>query len=276
MRARPARCAGTASDGRARRRSCSCMGRRSRRTSGAPSPPLSRKRTRCSSGTCLATACRKSRSDRTSRSPRRVECSSSCWSTGDWTSRTWSPTTSVGRSRCAPRCCTAPGIDDSCSSIRSPSGRGVGHSSGLLATARAFDELPAALHAALVRAHTAQASSPGLADRVLDQLLEPWLGQDGQPAYYRQIAQAEERHTDEIQDRYGSIAIPVLVCWGTDDAWLPWSMGQELTAAIPNARFERIDGAGHLVQEDAPAELTALIVEFLQAPDEDADPPART
>jgi pimeloyl-ACP methyl ester carboxylesterase len=138
--------------------------------------------------------------------------------------------------------------------------------------ASVFEQLPARLHAALVRAYVTEASSPGLADSVLDRLVEPWLGADGQPAYYRQIAQADERYTDEIQDRYGSIAIPVLVCWGTDDAWLPWTLGQQLSAAIPNARFERIDGAGHLVQEDAPAALTDLIVGFLGEPDEGADP----
>jgi pimeloyl-ACP methyl ester carboxylesterase len=137
--------------------------------------------------------------------------------------------------------------------------------------AAVFEQLPAPLHAALVRAYVAEASSPGLADGVLDRLVGPWLGADGQAAYYRQIAQADERYTDQIQDRYGSIAIPVLVCWGTDDAWLPWTQGQELSAAIPNARFERIDGAGHLVQEDAPAALTALIVRFLEEADESTD-----
>lgn len=134
-----------------------------------------------------------------------------------------------------------------------------------------FEQLPSRLHAALVRAYIAEASSPGLADSVLNRLVEPWLGPDGQPAYYRQIAQADERYTDEIQDRYGSIAIPVLVCWGTDDTWLPWSLGAKLAAAIPNARFERIDGAGHLVQEDAPAALTELIVRFLEETNVTAD-----
>lgn len=137
--------------------------------------------------------------------------------------------------------------------------------------AAVFEQLPAPLHAALVRAYVAEASSPGLADNVLDRLVEPWLGADGQPAYYRQIAQADERYTDEIQDRYGSIAIPVLICWGSDDAWLPWTQGQELAATIPSARFERIDGAGHLVQEDAPAALTALIVRFLEESDRNTD-----
>jgi pimeloyl-ACP methyl ester carboxylesterase len=136
--------------------------------------------------------------------------------------------------------------------------------------AAVFEQLPAPLHRALVRAYIAEASSPGLPDSVLDRLLAPWLGVDGQPAYYRQIAQLDERDTDEIQDRYESITIPVLVCWGTDDTWLPWTLGQELAAAIPNARFELIDGAGHLVQEDAPSALIELIAAFLRETEVDA------
>jgi pimeloyl-ACP methyl ester carboxylesterase len=140
-----------------------------------------------------------------------------------------------------------------------------------------FERLPAPLHRALVRAYVAEASSPGLPDSVLDRLVEPWLGVDGQPAYYRQIAQLDERDTDEIQDRYGSIAVPVLVVWGRDDLWLPWTLGQQLAATIPHARFELVDGAGHLVQEDATAALIDHIERFLdepppREPDRDTEP----
>jgi pimeloyl-ACP methyl ester carboxylesterase len=137
-----------------------------------------------------------------------------------------------------------------------------------------FEQLPAELHRALVREYVAGSSSSGLSEAILDRLVEPWLGADGQPAFYRQIAQADQRYTDEIQDRYGSIDIPVLICWGTDDTWTPWTRGSELAAAIPNARFQRIDGAGHLVQEDAHHELSSLIGGFLAEPDL-ADPGAR-
>ena len=37
-----------------------------------------------------------------------------------------------------------------------------------------------------------------------------------------------------------------------------------MAAAIPNARFQLIDGAGHLVQEDAYDELSSLIIGFLE------------
>ncbi|MFI0355179.1 alpha/beta fold hydrolase [Actinomadura sp. 9N407] len=130
-------------------------------------------------------------------------------------------------------------------------------------SAEVFGRLPSNLHRALVREYITTTGGPGLHPATLDALVEPWLGTDGQPAFYRQIAQADQRYTDEVQGRYGEIDLPVLVCWGTGDAWIPVAKGHELAAAIPGARLRLIDGAGHLVQEDAPAELTAALLGFL-------------
>ncbi|MEU5821507.1 alpha/beta hydrolase [Streptomyces sp. NPDC047803] len=129
--------------------------------------------------------------------------------------------------------------------------------------AEVFEQLPAALHRALVREYVSSASGPGLHPDVLDRLVQPWLGVLGQAAFYRQIAQADQRYTDEIQDRYDEIAVPTLVCWGQDDTWIPVEKGRELADRIPGARFEPLNGAGHLVQEDAPAALTAALIAFL-------------
>ncbi|MEW2354387.1 alpha/beta fold hydrolase [Spirillospora sp. NPDC029432] len=134
-------------------------------------------------------------------------------------------------------------------------------------SAEVFEQLPENLHRALVREYITTTGGPGLHPATLDALVEPWLGEDGRPAFYRQIAQADQRYTDEVQGRYGEIAIPVLVCWGTADAWIPVAKGHELAAAIPGARLHLIEGAGHLVQEDAPAELTAALMGFLDGPD---------
>jgi pimeloyl-ACP methyl ester carboxylesterase len=132
--------------------------------------------------------------------------------------------------------------------------------------AEVFEQLPPALHQALVREYVSSASSPGLHPAVLDRLVQPWLGDPGQAAFYRQIAQADQRHTDEIQDRYAGIGIPTLICWGQDDTWIPPAKGRELAALIPDALWEPIAHAGHLVQEDASAELTAVLIAFLQRP----------
>ncbi|KMS73068.1 alpha/beta hydrolase [Streptomyces viridochromogenes] len=130
--------------------------------------------------------------------------------------------------------------------------------------AEVFEQLPPPLHRALVREYVTSASSPGLHPAVLDRLVEPWLGDPGQAAFYRQIAQADQRYTDEVQGRYAEIAVPTLICWGRNDTWIPAEKGAELAALIPGARLEPIADAGHLVQEDAPAELTAVLLDFLQ------------
>lgn len=126
-----------------------------------------------------------------------------------------------------------------------------------------FTQLPAALHAALVRAYVASASARGLHPATHEALVAPWLGEPGQAAFYRQIAQADQRHTDEIEPRYRAIDLPVLVCWGEEDTWLPVDRAYELVERIPGARLRLLPGAGHLVQEDAPAELTGVLLRFL-------------
>lgn len=127
-----------------------------------------------------------------------------------------------------------------------------------------FEQLPAPLHRALVREYIVSASSPGLHPMTLDKLAEPWVnnGLDGQKAFYRQIAQASQRYTDEVQIMYGQVDIPVVVCWGLNDEWIPVAIAHELVSLIPGAKLVLIEGAGHLVQEDAPAQLMAALMDF--------------
>ncbi|GAA2651050.1 hypothetical protein GCM10009864_13830 [Streptomyces lunalinharesii] len=58
----------------------------------------------------------------------------------------------------------------------------------------------------------APSGHPGLRPDVLDRLVAPWCTERGQPAFYRQIAQNDQRFTDEVAGRYGESAMPVLIC----------------------------------------------------------------
>lgn len=129
--------------------------------------------------------------------------------------------------------------------------------------AEVFTDLPDNLHRALVGEYISSVSSRGLHPEVLERLMRPWIGKDGQPAFYRQIAQADQRYTDEFHERLGGIDIPVLVCWGVDDSWIPVAKADELASLIPGARVRLIEDAGHLVQEEAPAELAGVLLDFL-------------
>ncbi|MFJ6747426.1 MULTISPECIES: alpha/beta fold hydrolase [unclassified Streptomyces] len=125
-----------------------------------------------------------------------------------------------------------------------------------------FAQLQPHLHRALVREFITNGSRQGLSAEVLDRLVAPWTTEEGQAAFYRQIEQNDQRFTDDIQGRYGEIAVPTLVCWGTHDSWIPAAKGRELAAAIPGAELRLIEDAGHLVQEDAPELLTAELERF--------------
>lgn len=125
-----------------------------------------------------------------------------------------------------------------------------------------FSALPPNLHEALLREYIKGASAVGLPPEVLDSVVAPWLGA-GQSAFYRQIAQADERFTDEIETRYGEIDVPTLIVWGSDDTWIPVDRAHRLASMIPNSTVEIVDGAGHLIQEDRPVELVGIIRRWL-------------
>ncbi|MGF1609818.1 MAG: alpha/beta fold hydrolase [Kiloniellales bacterium] len=131
----------------------------------------------------------------------------------------------------------------------------------------AFDGLPGYIHAAVVPAYIRDAVRRRMTDAELASYVAPWLGEAGQPAFYRQIAQMDQAYTDEVEGRYGEIVTPTLILWGEDDQWIPIERGRQLHATIPGSRFVAVPDAGHLVQEDAPESIVAALLPFLAAPE---------
>lgn len=128
--------------------------------------------------------------------------------------------------------------------------------------AEVFAQLPDQVHRGVVEAYIATASHRGLRADDLSMLVSPWTGPEGRPAFYRQIAQADEAYTDEIESSYSSLEEPVHIIWGADDAWIPLERAHRLRATIPHASLTVIEGAGHLIQLDAPAELAAELTRW--------------
>lgn len=118
-----------------------------------------------------------------------------------------------------------------------------------------LDHLPAYIHRAIVHAYIQGASHRGLHPTDLDSLIRPWTGDDGQPAFYRQIADYDERFLEENEQRLGGIDVPVRIVWGSQDAWIPTDIAERLQQLIPGAHLSVIGNAGHLVHYDAPAAL---------------------
>jgi pimeloyl-ACP methyl ester carboxylesterase len=128
-----------------------------------------------------------------------------------------------------------------------------------------FAALPAAMHEGALRAYLQGASHAGLTESQLDALVAPWLGPAGQTALYRQMAEADEAYTDEIEPLYPSIAVPTLVVWGREDRWLPVEHAERLASAIPGAQLTLVDEAGHLIQLDQPITLATRLQSWLAA-----------
>jgi pimeloyl-ACP methyl ester carboxylesterase len=59
------------------------------------------------------------------------------------------------------------------------------------------------------------------------------------------------------------ISVPTLVLHGTEDLIIPIDRAREYASRIPGARFVAIEGSGHMVPMEAPAETAAAIRDFL-------------
>jgi pimeloyl-ACP methyl ester carboxylesterase len=128
--------------------------------------------------------------------------------------------------------------------------------------AQVFAELPHDIHRAIVTTYVRGATYHPMDQQTLRGIVQPWLGPTGQPAFYRQIAQADQRFTDEIEPLYAAIARPTLILWGREDGWIPVQRARQLQRQIPEAELHVVPHAGHLVQEDAPAQLVSSILRF--------------
>jgi pimeloyl-ACP methyl ester carboxylesterase len=127
----------------------------------------------------------------------------------------------------------------------------------------AFAQLPAYIHAAILPAYIAGSAHRPLSDKAMELYVEPWRGAVGQAAFYRQIAQMDQRYTDEIEGRFEEIDCPTQILWGEEDAWIPVDRGRELVTRIPGASLRVVANAGHLMQEDAPEAIVAALLELL-------------
>lgn len=123
----------------------------------------------------------------------------------------------------------------------------------------AFAGMPDYAHAALLNAYVQTAVPRPLRTDDLAIHTAPWRGEIGQPAFYRQIAQMDQAHTDAIEARLGEVRCPVTLLWGVEDEWIPLQTGRRVAELLKPQTFIDIPGAGHLVQEDAPEAILAAM-----------------
>lgn len=122
-----------------------------------------------------------------------------------------------------------------------------------------FRLLPDYAHEALVASHMRHAAYVGLRPEVLDAFLTPWRGAAGQAAFYRQYSQIRQADTAAYESLLAGMTLPVRLIWGREDRILPPQYADWLHAHIPHAELHWVEGAGHLLQEDAPGQLMSYL-----------------
>ena len=85
------------------------------------------------------------------------------------------------------------------------------------------------------------------------------------PAAYR--IGAEAVWLADQRDRAHDVRVPTLVLCGTEDKITPPPLSRELTQIIPGARYEPIEGAGHIGNLERPEEFNTLVNAFIRGVD---------
>jgi pimeloyl-ACP methyl ester carboxylesterase len=70
-------------------------------------------------------------------------------------------------------------------------------------------------------------------------------------------------HNPKLARRLRRIDVPTLVLWGAKDRVVSLDYGRHFAEAIPNARFEIIDDAGHYPQAERTDRFVASVEEFI-------------
>lgn len=123
----------------------------------------------------------------------------------------------------------------------------------------AFAGMPAYIHKAIVEAYILAATTRGLPPDELAAYAEPWLSEVGARVFYRQIANLDQKYTDEIEGLLGDVRCPTRIVWGEEDTLLPIADGRRLAEKMPKAEFYPIPDSGHLMQADAPEAVVYAI-----------------
>lgn len=132
-----------------------------------------------------------------------------------------------------------------------------------------FAAVPGYVHRAQLQAHLATAVSRPLSQETEDCLLAPWMGQQGQAAYYRQVAQYDHAYTERLEGLYPELERPLLILWGEEDRWVDITVGDRLARLVPKATLRQLPDAGHFSMLDTPGLFARELKDWVSALDTD-------
>ncbi|MGQ0537882.1 MAG: alpha/beta fold hydrolase [Gemmatimonadaceae bacterium] len=106
------------------------------------------------------------------------------------------------------------------------------------------------------------AESGAMPDRLVGRYLAPYIARNGATHLLALAQSLSVSDTEGIE--LSTIDIPTLVVRGTLDHWCEFATIERYESAMPRAKALEIRGAGRLVPEEAPAALSATLLEFFR------------
>jgi pimeloyl-ACP methyl ester carboxylesterase len=94
--------------------------------------------------------------------------------------------------------------------------------------------------------------------------VDEWNSNVGKQLLYQHVRLMIPNYINSVSTDNAKLTIPVLLLWGEQDKVTPPALGERLRDEIAGAQFVSIANAGHLLLEDAPAEVGKRLAEFVR------------
>jgi len=105
--------------------------------------------------------------------------------------------------------------------------------------------------------------SSGMTDDALDEYWKAFDGEVRRTAHLELYRSGDFEKLAPYEGRVGALGVPALVLWGENDAFASVRMAERFHSDIPGSELVVLDGAGHFVWDDRPAEAAAALLDFL-------------
>lgn len=102
-----------------------------------------------------------------------------------------------------------------------------------------------------------------LAGSALDAYTAEWNSHVGHEMLFQHIRQMLPDYLLSVASDLKRLAVPAGIIWGEQNTVTPLELGHRLARDIPGAGFAVVPEAGHLILDDAPERVGALLTEFV-------------
>lgn len=102
-----------------------------------------------------------------------------------------------------------------------------------------------------------------LGRRSIDVFLRPYLSPEGRDAMCAQLRALTPEAVVAQQARLRELRCPAVLVWGEDDPFIPATLGESLTDALPSAQIDVVQHMRHYTPEEAPDRVAAALRHLL-------------